>query len=85
MTAFSVATIAATRSAPQKLLTSTPGSTHEATISAVPVASQETTSGNTFKLARSGFQPIARPYVGVSSLGVTCPPRSLVERILVTT
>jgi hypothetical protein len=61
---------------------STPGSSQEATISAMPVASHEATSGNSFRLARSGFQPIAWPYVGISrSLGVTSSSSSLVEQI----
>ena len=58
MTAFSAETITATSSAPQKLLTSTPGSTQAATINATPVASHATTSGNNRMRGRSGFQAV---------------------------
>ena len=61
MTAFSAATIAATTSAPQKLLMSTPGRTQAATIKATPVANHETRSGNTFKRGRSGCQEVEWP------------------------
>ena len=70
MTAFSNATTAATTSAPQKLPMSTPGRTHEATIKATPVANHDTTSGNTFRLGRSGCQAVDWPYSGCGSLGV---------------
>ena len=58
MTAFSAETITATSSAPQKLLTSTPGRTQAATISATPVANHATTSGNSRMRGRSGFQAV---------------------------
>ena len=61
MTAFSAETITATRSAPQKLLISTPGRSHAATISATPVANHETTSGNNRKRGAAGFQAVEWP------------------------
>ena len=70
MTAFSAETIAATSSAPQKLLTSTPGRTQAATISATPVANHAAMSGKSLMLGRSGFQDVDFPYVRSASLGI---------------
>ena len=61
ITAFNAATTAATTSAPQKLLTLTPGRIAAATISATPVASHETRSGNTRKRGRSGCHAVDWP------------------------
>ena len=61
MIAFSTETIAATSSAPQKPSMWTPGRSPAATISATPVASHETRSGNNRKRGRSGFQAVDWP------------------------
>ena len=61
ITAFSAATITATTSAPQKLLMSTPGRSPAATISAMPVPSQEMTSGKSRSRGRSGRQAVDWP------------------------
>ena len=61
MTAFSAATIAATRSAPQKLSTLTPGNSPAATISAAAMASHETTSENSRKRGGSGCHAVDWP------------------------
>ncbi len=61
ITAFSAATITATPSAPRKLLMSTPGRSPAATISAMPVPSQEMTSGKSRSRGRSGRQAVDWP------------------------
>ena len=49
----------------------TPGRSPAATINAMPMASHETTSGNSRKRGRSGCQAVDWPYVGSESLGIT--------------
>ena len=71
ITAFSAATTTATRSAPQKLWTSTPGKAQDATINATPVASHETASGNNRRRGRSGRHAVDLPYDGSEPLGMT--------------
>ena len=77
MTAFSAAATAATSSAPPKLSMLTPGRIPAATIKATPVASHDTTSGNTRQRGRSGFHASDWPYAGPDSLGITSPSASI--------
>ena len=82
MTAFSAATIAATTSAPQKSSMLTPGRSPPATISATPVASHETRSGNSRQRGRSGCQRrgLAVGRLGCASHQVSVPPSSRAVR-----
>ena len=61
MTAFSAATITATRSAPQKPSMWTPGRIAAATIRATPVANHEARRGTSRHWGRSGFQAVEWP------------------------
>ena len=61
ITAFNAATTAATTSAPKKLSMWTPARIPAATITATPVANQETRRGNSRKRGRSGCQAVDWP------------------------